>query len=94
MFARIAIVTGEHRNTVVVARDVMVERGENRVVYAVVDKKVQVRQVQVGASDDGRIEITSGVREGDLLAFGGQSLLAQGQSVEPQVVALGSQTQQ
>jgi HlyD family secretion protein len=90
MFARIAIVTALHRNTVIVPRDVLVERGERRVVYAVDGNKVDVRQVEIGASEDGRIEITRGVRMGDLLVYGGQSLLAQGQLVEPQLAGAGT----
>jgi RND family efflux transporter MFP subunit len=90
MFARIAIVTALHRNTVIVPRDVLVERGERRVVYAVEGNKIDVRQVTMGASEDGRTEVTSGVRAGDMLVYGGQSLLAQGQLVEPQIVTPGA----
>lgn len=84
MFARISIVTGMHQNTVLVPRDVLIERGESRVVYAVDGNKIDVRDVQIGASDDRYVEITRGVKVGDMLTLGGQSLLAPGQSVEPQ----------
>lgn len=85
MFARIRITTGLHRDVVLVPRDTLVERGEKRVVYAVEGNKIKVRNVRLGATRDPLAEITSGVEVGDLLVLGGQSLLANGQEVEPQV---------
>lgn len=84
MFARIDIVTGTHPNAVLVPRDALVEQGEKRVVYAVVDGRIQVRKVSLGASVDSVVEITRGVRSGDVLVVGGQNLLADGELVKPQ----------
>jgi RND family efflux transporter MFP subunit len=84
MFARADIVTGLHPNTVLVPRDTLVERGESRVVYAVVKDKVQVREVQIGEAENSTVEIVKGVRGGDMLIYGGQSLLADGELVKPQ----------
>ena len=84
MFARVDIITGLHRNAVLVPRDTLIERGDTRVVYAVVNSKVEVRKVQIGGAEDSRVEITRGVRAGDTLIFGGQSLLASGELVKPQ----------
>ncbi|MEI6502467.1 MAG: efflux RND transporter periplasmic adaptor subunit, partial [Armatimonadota bacterium] len=84
MFARARIVTGSRQSVVLVPRDTLIERGEKRVVYAVVDKVVKVRDVRIGAAQASKVEITSGVRAGDLLVLGGQSLLADGQQVDPQ----------
>jgi len=84
MFARARIVTGSRQNVVLVPRDTLIERGEKRVVYAVADKVVKVRDVKIGSAQASRVEITSGVRAGDLLVLGGQSLLADGQQVAPQ----------
>lgn len=85
MFARVDIVIGLHRDTVVVPRDVLLERGEKRVIYTVVGNKVQVRDVELGAAEDGRVEVVQGIRRGDMMVFGGQSLLAEGQKVTPQL---------
>lgn len=84
MFARVEVRTGLHQNTTLVPRDVLVERGEKRVVYAVSNSKIDVRDVLLGAVNDGQVEILRGVHSGDVLVFGGQSLLAQGQLVAPQ----------
>jgi membrane fusion protein (multidrug efflux system) len=84
MFARVDVITGRHQHAVLVPRDTLVEQGDTRLVYAVVGNKVQVRQVQVGAAEDSRLEIVKGVRGGDMLVYGGQSLLADGELVKPQ----------
>lgn len=84
MFARADVITGVHRHTVLVPRDTLVERGEKRVVYAVEGDRVKVRDVSIGAADESRVEITGGVRAGDALVFGGQSLLGDGELVKPE----------
>jgi hypothetical protein len=83
-FPRVKIITGFRSSVVLIPRDALVERGERRVVYAVEGEKVKVREVKVGAIEDSRVEIINGVKPGDLLVLGGQSLLADGQMVKPQ----------
>lgn len=84
MFARVSIVTGIHRGAVLVPREALVERDEERLVYAVQpDNRIQVRRVEIGASTNGLVEIVKGVRPGETLVFGGQSMLAEGERVKP-----------
>jgi RND family efflux transporter MFP subunit len=85
LFARVDIITALHQDAVLVPRDALMERGDTRVVYAVVNNKVQVRKVKLGAAEDSRVEVVKGVRGGDLLVYGGQSLLADGELVKPQL---------
>lgn len=84
MFARVRVVTGRNTAAVLVPRETLVERGESRVVYLVEGDKIKVQPVKVGAAEDGRVEIVKGVREGDLLVMGGQSLLGEGEKVKPE----------
>jgi len=84
MFARIDIITSRHLNAVLVPRDVLVEQGAKRLVYAVVNERIKVRAVTIGTTEDSRVEITRGLRAGDVLVLGGQSLLADGELVKPQ----------
>jgi HlyD family secretion protein len=84
MFARVKLVTGMHKNAILVPRDTLVERGAMRVVYKVIDGKVKVTEVKMGATRDPEVEIVAGVKEGETLVLGGQSLLADGQEVKPQ----------
>jgi RND family efflux transporter MFP subunit len=91
MFAQVQVVTAQHSGVTWIPRDAMVERGEDRVVYLVVDGKTKVRHVKVGAIEGLRVEIRSGVRPGDALILGGQSQLADGQKVKP--VKAGAETE-
>jgi RND family efflux transporter MFP subunit len=84
MFARVRIVTGFNNRAVLVPRETLVERGENRVVYLVAGNKIKVQTVKVGAAENGLVEIIKGVRAGDALVMGGQSLLGDGELVKPQ----------
>ncbi|MBU0609127.1 MAG: efflux RND transporter periplasmic adaptor subunit, partial [Armatimonadetes bacterium] len=84
MFARVDIITGRHPNAVLIPRDTLVEQGTERLVYAVVDNRIKVRRVTLGATEDSRVQVTRGVRAGDVLVMGGQSLLAEGELVKPE----------
>lgn len=83
MSAEVSLIVGEAAEAVVVPRDCIVEDQDKRVVYAVVDNAVQIRDVELGAEERGRVQIVSGVKEGDLLVAAGQTDLADGQKVEP-----------
>jgi RND family efflux transporter MFP subunit len=85
MFARVRVVTGRNAGAVLVPRETLVERGESRVVYLVKGDSIKVQSVKMGAAEDGRVEIVKGVRAGDLLVMGGQSLLGEGEKVKPQM---------
>jgi HlyD family secretion protein len=84
MFARIEIVTGTRPDATLIPRDALVERGADRVVYAVVGDQVKVRKVRIGAVEGLKVEVTAGLKSGDTVILGGQSLLADGQKVKPQ----------
>jgi RND family efflux transporter MFP subunit len=84
MFARVDVVTGHTARAVLVTRDALVEQGTRRVVYAVVDNRIKIREVTIGATEDSRVQITRGVRGGDMLVVGGQTMLADGELVKPE----------
>ena len=50
------------------------------------DKKVEERAVTVGIETPTKVEILSGLREGDLVVVGSRSLLQPGQMVEPKIL--------
>lgn len=83
MFARVDIITSRHLHAVLTPRDTLVEQGAKRLVYVVVQERIKVREVKIGATTDGQVEVTRGLRAGDLLVLGGQSLLAEGELVKP-----------
>jgi len=83
MSADVRIVIGENSAAVLVPRDCIVEDRQQRLVYAVVGEKIQVRKVTLGAREAGRVEIARGAKEGDVLVAAGQSELGDGQKVKP-----------
>ncbi len=83
MSADVRITVGENSAAVLVPRDCVVEDRQERLVYAVVDGKIEVRKVRLGAEEASRVEIAQGVKEGDLLVAAGQTDLANGQAVKP-----------
>lgn len=89
MFARIVMVVGEKTDVVTISRDCLVERGDQRKAYVVQDGVIKVRDVKIGIISGSEVEITSGVRAGELVVTEGQSMLADGQQVSPVQRAAG-----
>ncbi len=83
MFARVDLILASHSDSVLIVRDAVVESGDKRLVYAVVNGAVQVREVTLGTARGNLVEVLAGVREGDILVSRGQRELADGQSVRP-----------
>jgi RND family efflux transporter MFP subunit len=90
MFARVDIITGRRLNAVLIPRDALVEQGAKRLVYVVVQERIKVREVTIGTTEDSRVEVTRGVRAGDVLVLGGQSLLADEELVKPDTRPAGA----
>jgi HlyD family secretion protein len=84
MFCRATVVLATVADALLVSRDALVENADQRLVYAVENGKIAVREVTIGAQSDNHVQILSGAREGDQLVVSGQSLLAAGQAVKPQ----------
>jgi RND family efflux transporter MFP subunit len=83
MSADVALNVSENAGAVVVPRDAVVEDRDLRQVYAVVDSRVEIREVEIGVTERGHLEIVSGVKPGDTLVVAGQADLADGERVEP-----------
>ena len=89
MFARVKLVISEKSDVVIVTRDCLAERGEERHAYVVTDGVIKVRKVKVGVTNGVEMEILDGVRPGEQLVSAGQSMLADGQKVTPVTTASG-----
>lgn len=85
MFARVSLLLDQRFDTVLLPRDAIVEDGERRLVYVVEGGKVEIREVQVGVTNDGQLEVLGGVMKGDMVVVSGQDMLADGQSVQPHI---------
>jgi RND family efflux transporter MFP subunit len=60
-----------------------------RVMVVTPDNHIKVQQVTVGLETAARVEILSGLKQGDLVVIGSRSALQAGQEVRPKVTALG-----
>ena len=88
MYAQ-ANLTLDHRNRVLTAPIVAVDLAGNdasgQVVVVTPDNQLEIRKVQLGLQTDNKVEVRSGLREGELVVTGNRSTLRQGQQVRPKL---------
>ena len=82
MFASLSVLVDEKQHTLLVPVDAVTEVDGQSAVYVVKDNIAQLRPVEVGLSNDGQIEILSGVEEGEMVVTAGQGSLTDGAKVE------------
>jgi membrane fusion protein (multidrug efflux system) len=84
MFVEARLATATRPNAVVVPEDAVQPLRTANIVWAVVDGKASRRVVELGARAQGRVEIASGVKEGELVVVGGLERMAEGMPVAAQ----------
>jgi multidrug efflux pump subunit AcrA (membrane-fusion protein) len=52
------------------------------------NQRVEVRKIQLGLETADKVEVRSGLNEGDMVVIGGRSSLQPGQEVRPKVVTM------
>lgn len=82
MFAEVRLVVGEHKNVPVVLKEALMGKGDNLYVYAVEDHKASMKPIKTGIRYGELVEITEGVKNGDVVVVMGQQRLHDGASVE------------
>lgn len=82
MFANLGILVDEKQNTLLVPVDAITEDNGQPAVYVVKSNIAQLRSVEIGLSNDGFVEILSGVEEGEMVVTAGQGSLTDGAKVE------------
>lgn len=92
MFARVGIVFDRREAALQVPRVALIEADGASSVFVVKDGKALHRAVTTGLTDGGRIELTSGVDEGESIVVVGQNGLKDGNAVR--VVQLETRTAQ
>ena len=88
MYAQV-LFPGAPTTAVTVPRQSVVQRGQLNGLYAVKDSTVLLRWVRVGKEYGDRIEILSGLREGETYVLDGRQRLLDGQPVEARTRMLG-----
>jgi membrane fusion protein (multidrug efflux system) len=87
MFVEARLATGTRPNAIVVAEDAVQPLRTANIVWAVVDGKASRRVVQLGARAQGKVEIVSGVKVGELVVIGGLERMSEGMPVAPRARA-------
>jgi membrane fusion protein, multidrug efflux system len=76
MFVEVTLIGERHENVPVVPRSAVSERGGRPVVFVLRQQYVTQQVVELGLGDDERVEIRSGVAQGDLVVVSGLETLA------------------
>lgn len=76
MFVEATLVAERRRNVIVVPREAVTERAGRKVVFVLRGQRVSEREVRLGLGDDERVEVRSGIKEGDKIVVKGLETLA------------------
>jgi len=82
MYADVDIIYKEHKNVLVVPRIAVLEKEGRDILFTVEDGRARLREVKTGASDEERIEIVEGLKEGESVIVEGNYGLPDGAIVE------------
>jgi membrane fusion protein (multidrug efflux system) len=83
MFLEARLATGSRTGVVIVPEDAIQPLRTANVVWAVVDGKASRRTVVLGSRTEGKVEVLSGVKAGELVVIGGLQRMTEGMAVAP-----------
>lgn len=81
MFARITLLLDHRDDALMVPEQALVPKGRTQLVVKVVDGAAQYTPVQIGWRSEGQVEITEGLKPGDVVVTAGQMKLQPGAAV-------------
>lgn len=84
MFARVEVMVGTHHQAVQIPIDAVSRLEDVQYVYVVRDGKAQRVNVEIGARDDNRVEITKGLTGSEQIIVSGKDLVHDGTPVQTQ----------
>lgn len=93
MYAEVDLSLDSRRGVLVVpvpAVDVGSDESSGQVAVVTQQNQIEMRKVQIGLQTATRVEIRSGLREGDLVVVGSRSGLQSGQEVKPKITAMAA----
>ena len=82
MFGEVSFVKERKENVIVVERDTVLSKNGEDFVYVIEDGVAKQIPVTVGIDNGNKVEITSGLEEGTIVAVKGQNYLSDGDKVE------------
>jgi membrane fusion protein (multidrug efflux system) len=81
MFARVQLLVDRRKKAIVIPEAAIVQRGDGQFVYTVRDGKAALVKVGLGLRQTGRIEVVTGLNQGDIVVTAGQIKLRPGTQV-------------
>ncbi len=82
MYANTRLLIDEKQNTLLIPRDAVTTINDQPTVYVIEGDRVEQRQVELGLTNDGQVEILSGLETGETVVTAGQPNLTDGARVE------------
>jgi len=82
MYANTRLLIDEKENTLLLPRDAVTTINEQPTVYVIDGDRVEQRPVELGLTNDGQVEILSGLEAGETVVTAGQPNLTDGARVE------------
>ena len=86
MFARVEVLVGTHRQAIQIPIDAVSRLEDTQYVYIVREGKAQRVQVEIGARDENRVEITKGLDGSEQVIVSGKDLVHDGAPVQTQAM--------
>ena len=88
MYTESEISLGQKRNTLALPLEAVVRNGDDATVLAVNSQNVlDERHIKLGLEDNSRVEVLSGLSEGDRVVIGNRSQFRGGQRIQPKLVS-------
>ncbi|PYU37728.1 MAG: hypothetical protein DMG53_27875 [Acidobacteria bacterium] len=88
MYAQTQLSLGEKKNTLTIPLEAVARNADDGTVPALTPQNViEERHLRLGLEDEKRVEVVSGLQEGDRVVIGNRSQFREGQKVQPKVVS-------
>jgi multidrug efflux pump subunit AcrA (membrane-fusion protein) len=91
MYAEVNLTLNERKAVLAVPMTAVDSEGRTGQVMVVTPgQRVEVRRIELGLETADKVEVRSGLNEGDMVVIGGRSSLQPGEEVRPKLVAMAS----
>lgn len=87
LFARVRLITQVRPRAIVIPEQAVFARGDGWLVFTVVDAKAKLTKIATGIRRAGKVEVVSGLKEGDVVVSAGHIKLREGAPVKVLPVA-------
>jgi multidrug efflux system membrane fusion protein len=88
MYATVILKVQRRPNVLTIPTEAISADRKNTAYVVNTNHQIEERAITLGLETPGKYEVTSGLKEGDLVIIGNRSAFRPGQKVEPQTVAL------